>query len=156
MSYNKTADNDKKSRAERLISAAGSGTLAASYKPSVATERRAYKDGGRCYESGGMIEGDMPSMRRDRSTKKKQPSTTVNVIVAQKPNAESAMPPIPQLGGLGGPPAGAPAPVPPLPLMGRKDGGRIMTKMDAGAGSGEGRLEKIKNFKSMKRSKLAT
>jgi hypothetical protein len=160
--YRSQADASQKAHANKIISAAGGGGHSAPHGQDGSAKRKGFKNGGRCYEDGGIVEeameGEMSSARLDRPSRKGKGATTVNVVIAQKPDAPAAppmpiMPPIPM-----GPPAGAPPPPMPMgpppgagapgglppELMGRKRGGRVMA--DAGAGSGEGRLDKIKDY----------
>jgi len=125
---------------------------------------------------GGPIDGGMPKMALGRSRKGGKPhgkgkGTNVNVIVAPKPDASPAMPPLsapiaagprplPPVGGSPMPPAGAMPPKPiaagpgPSPMAGamnrggkvkRAHGGKV-GHYDAGAGSGLGREEKIERY----------
>lgn len=94
---------------------------------------------------GGMIDGDKAKPRLDRAGGGKK-GTTVNIVIAggksdQTPPAAGPMPMPPPAPPMAGPPV--PPPMPPAggpPVM-RKNGGRV--NLDAGAGSGIGRLEKI-------------
>lgn len=100
--------------------------------------------GGRCYARGGAV-----------GKNGNRPGTVINVISQPPAAAPAAAPgPVPSMGAPSPMPAGPMpgAPVPPiagnaaLGAMGAppalKTGGRVK-KMDAGAGSGVGRLEKI-------------
>jgi hypothetical protein len=123
-----------------------------------------FRDGDRAAsrvgKTSGPIEGkktkarlDRPAYARGGSVKGK--GTSVNIVIA--PQGSSPPPagmPVPPAAGAPplplppGVPAGGPA-APPMPM--RKRGGRVA--YEAGAGSGDGRLEKIRNYGAKARAK---
>lgn len=132
--------------------------------------RNKYASGGavKCRADGGMLdeddsmegpEGEAVEGRLDRPARKmkgkdkkgegKEEKVEVNIIIAGKePGGPPPMPMPPPMAGPPGPPPGPPGP--PMPM--RAKGGRVGFKtggtvpMDAGAGGGQGRLEKIKAY----------
>lgn len=107
-----------------------------------------------------MVAGKAPKPRLDRKPYRNggavKKGTTVNVIVAPQNKEEAVVPPpMPPMGGAPMPPPKLP-PAPPMgaggpegmmPPMPRKHGGRVPHLTDgAGAGSGLGRLGKVKSY----------
>jgi hypothetical protein len=116
--------------------------------------------GGSAYASGGgVLDGGTRPMggRMARASGgKAKKGMNVNIVIA--PQGGGAPPPRPMPPPMGASPAGIPAPPPgamappgaPPPMgpppMARKHGGRTNYPIDAGAGGGQGRLEKIKAY----------
>lgn len=157
------SDRNKDARLHRVAGTkADSGTVERKIKRAF-TEHDSQLHGGAKthlkFANGGAIPGRAAGGRLDKPSRGKKNGTTVNVVVAPSPGGGAVpampMPPPPMAGAAMGapmppvhppmpmpPPGMAPAGLPPgMPM--RKAGGGVYK---AGAASGEGREEKIKNY----------
>lgn len=152
----------------------GLRTQTATTGPKPTGHQRSMEDGSDGYASGGRAAGYETAAANEDTLEAKAPKklrldrpnfkdggrvkkgTTVNVIVAGGgggPGPEAALaamaapkPPMPAPMPPPMPPMGGPSPMAGAAPMPRKNGGRVPVHMDAGAGGGKGRLEKIKRY----------
>jgi hypothetical protein len=140
-------DAAKKAMSAKLHKLGAQGSLKAAHGAEDAP--RKYASGGAVMDMGDVdgapSKGNLAKPGRGKMKGKDKKGTNVNVIIMQQPAGDKgAPPPLPPMGGPGGPPPPDMGPPPSAPPM-RANGGRV-PHIKEGAGSGMGRLAKMRAY----------